>query len=642
MCLLLVGHVLLAQKSVLDSLYDQVERAETDTAEVLALLSLGEQLAVTDLKKAIEINERAKERSLQIGFERGFSRSLKRLGINYYFLGDYASALIYWQEAKTVYEKNGDKEGVANMLSNMGAIYYSQSDYSKALDLYLQALRIAEVTTDSLRIGTVFQNIGSVHLDQGNDSLALESFQKAVPFFEAVEENEGLGLALMSIGQIESNEKNFEESIRSLQKALEYLKTTPYFSSALRELGNSKLHASDFENGMEYLDSAYNVAERLGDKLKLTRALIVKADIYKNRGDTENALRYYNKAKLLFEEGDVGSLDLLNVANGLFTLYASVGDYKNAFENQKLYQKIKDRIYNIESDKKIDGLLFNFELEKKESAIELLMKDQKIQEVELNRQKGIRDGFIGGFILVLLFAGVFFVQRNRIGKEKAHSEELLLNILPEKTAKELKEKGRSDAQLINQVSVLFTDFKGFTAMSEQVTPTELVADLHACFSKFDHICEQYGIEKIKTIGDAYMAAGGLPSPNQTHATDVAKAALEMVQVVEQGKARKQSAGQPFFEVRIGIHTGPVVAGIVGIKKFQYDIWGDTVNTASRMESSGAVGQVNISQSTYNMLKDDPEFTFVNRGKIEAKGKGAVEMYFVFHSNEKRKSAFTGS
>ena len=183
---------------------------------------------------------------------------------------------------------------------------------------------------------------------------------------------------------------------------------------------------------------------------------------------------------------------------------------------------------------------------------------------------------------VKLATKVIREQKEAVEKEKERSETLLLNILPEEVAEELKEKGHSDAQLIDEVTVLFTDFKGFTAMSEQVSPKELVADLHNCFTAFDTICEKYGIEKIKTIGDAYMAAGGLPSPNTTHAQDVVNAASEMAAVVEQGKAKKIAAKLPFFEVRIGIHTGPVVAGIVGIKKFQYDIWGDTVNTAARV------------------------------------------------------------
>ncbi|MCF1752067.1 adenylate/guanylate cyclase domain-containing protein [Mariniradius sediminis] len=210
--------------------------------------------------------------------------------------------------------------------------------------------------------------------------------------------------------------------------------------------------------------------------------------------------------------------------------------------------------------------------------------------------------------------------------EKKKSDDLLLNILPEEVAEELKAKGNADAQLIDEVTVLFTDFKGFTQLSEKLSPKELVAEINECFSAFDLIMEKYGIEKIKTIGDAYMAAGGLPTPNQTHAIDVVKAAMDIQEVMRKHKEDREARGDLFFEIRIGIHTGPVVAGIVGVKKFQYDIWGDTVNTASRMESSGEIGKVNISGTTYELVKDRTECFY--RGKISAKGKGDIDMYFV--------------
>jgi class 3 adenylate cyclase len=208
-------------------------------------------------------------------------------------------------------------------------------------------------------------------------------------------------------------------------------------------------------------------------------------------------------------------------------------------------------------------------------------------------------------------------------KEKRKSEELLHNILPVETAEELMRNGFAEARQYERVTVLFTDFKGFTELSATLPPGDLVREIDECFKTFDRIVGKHGIEKIKTIGDAYMAVGGLPVPNSTHAENAIRAALEirdyMRDRVEQG------IGSP-LGIRIGLHTGPVVAGIVGLKKFQYDIWGDTVNTAARMESSGEPGKVNVSRATYELTRE--LFSFEARGEVEAKGKGRIPMFFV--------------
>ncbi len=217
-------------------------------------------------------------------------------------------------------------------------------------------------------------------------------------------------------------------------------------------------------------------------------------------------------------------------------------------------------------------------------------------------------------------------QRDLIEVERHKSETLLLSILPEETAHELKETGQATPKQYKLITVLFTDFKGFTQITEKISPQKVIENLNTCFLAFDEICDKYGLEKIKTIGDSYMCAGGLPIANTTNPIDTVQAGLEMQAWMVDWKAAKEAKGEPAWELRLGIHSGEAIAGVVGKNKFAYDIWGDTVNLASRMESSGEVGKVNISQTTYELVKDKFQCAF--RGKISAKNKGEIAMYFV--------------
>lgn len=206
------------------------------------------------------------------------------------------------------------------------------------------------------------------------------------------------------------------------------------------------------------------------------------------------------------------------------------------------------------------------------------------------------------------------------------SETLLLNILPHSTAEELKTYGSTKAVSYEMATVMFTDFKNFSHVAEQLPPQVLVDVIHFRYSEFDKIISKYGLEKIKTIGDSYMCAGGIPVANTSNAEDAVRAAIEIRDFIKQERAISNEGRDTYLDIRIGIHTGPVVAGVVGIKKFAYDIWGDTVNIASRMESSGEEGKINISGATYELVKD--KFACTHRGKINAKHKGEIDMYFV--------------
>ena len=228
-----------------------------------------------------------------------------------------------------------------------------------------------------------------------------------------------------------------------------------------------------------------------------------------------------------------------------------------------------------------------------------------------------------------------FIKRTSeiIEKEKNRSDELLLNILPEEIAKELKNQGKVISSRFESVSVLFTDFKDFTGYSENVSPEILVESVDYYFSKFDEIMDKYHLEKIKTVGDSYMCAGGLPFPTTDHAFKTVMAGIEIAEFVEKNREPSNSKMIP-FEVRIGINSGPVVAGVVGEKKFAYDIWGDTVNIASRMESNSEPGCINISENTYNLIKE--HFNCRYRGEIAVKNKGMMKMFYVHCAKDDNK------
>jgi ligand-binding sensor domain-containing protein/class 3 adenylate cyclase/predicted metal-dependent HD superfamily phosphohydrolase len=218
------------------------------------------------------------------------------------------------------------------------------------------------------------------------------------------------------------------------------------------------------------------------------------------------------------------------------------------------------------------------------------------------------------------------MQNAQLELEKGKAENLLLNMLPQETVEELKIKGKATARHYRTVTVMFTDFKNFTHIAEKMRPRDLVEELDLHFGKFDSIIEKYNIEKIKTMGDAYMCAGGIPIRNKSNPIEVVLAGLEISKYIEDINRSKKEKGEITWEIRVGIHTGELIAGVIGRKRFAYDIWGDTVNIANRMEMSGESGRVNISGKTHMHVKEF--FDCEHRGKIEAKNKGEIDMYFV--------------
>jgi len=382
-----------------------------------------------------------------------------------------------------------------------------------------------------------------------------------------------------------------------------------------------------FQDAIDIIQEAIVLANKLNSQPTKANALIALAETYNLIGKRSDAIKTYVQARVISNEiKDLKNLEKIYI--GLNLIYSERGNYDSAYKYQHLLLAVKDSIYNADTEEILNNQMFNFQIEKKQNEINLLTKGKELQELNFQKQQVIKNLIAAGLISVFIFLIVVMNQKKRISKEKERSDELLLNILPKEIADELKQTGTSEARNFGEVTVLFTDFKEFTDLSQRLTAKQLVEEVNYYFKAFDEIITKFNIEKIKTIGDAYMAASGLPNPETHSVANVIFAAIEMQKVVLERHNRVEDAHSELFNMRIGIHTGPVVAGIVGVKKFQYDIWGDTVNTASRMESNSEVGMVNISQFTYEQIKHMPEFVFESRGKLDVKGKGKLEMYFV--------------
>lgn len=574
------------------------------------------------------------------------STTLGNIGVIYKRQGNYQMALEYYSKALKIDEENGNEEAVARHFGNIGNVYMEQGNYAQALDNHFKALKQAEATGNKTEIARHVGNIGIIYKEQKDYNHALEYNLKALKLNEELGNKISIAGNYGNIGNIYLEQADYTQALDYYFKAIqlkEELGNTKGISTVCGNIGNAYKGLADYPKALEYFFKALKLDEKTGQKTGIAFQYGNIGSVYTLTGKFKEAEDYLKKSLALFDStGNMAGTKDFELATALLydTLavlkengktipgFGSLSELRKlGYEHYKKHIAARDSINNEEQQKKQVRLEMNYEFDKKEAAAKAEQeKKDALTQAELRKQKIIRNSVAGGLAIVLLFSTVVYRQRNRISKEKKRSEELLLNILPEQVAEELKEKGEAEARLIDEATVLFTDFKGFTAMSEKVSPKELVKDLHECFSAFDHIMQKHRLEKIKTIGDSYMAAGGLPTPNTTHASDAIKAAQEMIQFIEQGKHRKIAAGLPYFEIRIGIHTGPVVAGIVGVKKFQYDIWGDTVNTASRMESSGEVGKINISETTYELVKD--KFNCTHRGKITAKGKGEIDMYFV--------------
>lgn len=571
-------------------------------------------------------------------FPKGQALGLNISGISHDIRGNYPEALSYYKKSLKVFEKIGDKNGMAGTLGNIGIIYQGQGNYPKALDNFTRSIKIFEQIGSKRGMANALASIGVIYKYQDDYPNALNYYTRSKEIHEELGNLRGIAVANISIGSIYATQSDYPKALEHYTQSLEIIEgldDKQAMANILANIGDNYKNQDEHAKALDFLTRSLEIKKSLGDQKSIANTLHNIGNIYLEQGNHGKALQYCQKSY-----DSALAVEVLEeqkfACQCLYDTYRAMGKSNKALEYMEKMRIVEDSLQSEETSKRLQQMEFAKQV--LTDSLATAEKERLIEEAhkeEVRKKNRTRNMLAGGGILVLLLAGGIYSRlrlirkaKAVIEKEKDRSENLLLNILPADIAAELKEKGRADARDFESVSILFTDFKGFTAASEKLSAQDLVSEINVCFEAFDGIMGKYGIEKIKTIGDAYMAAGGLPIPTDDAVKNTVLAAMEMQQFILQRKAELDAAGKPGFEMRVGIHTGPVVAGIVGVKKFAYDIWGDTVNTASRMESSGAVGQVNISQSTYELLKDDPDFQFENRGKIKAKGKGEMEMYFV--------------
>ena len=624
----------LAQNSKIDSIKKIISAAKEDSLKVNSLIALSKEFSSISPQETINYAATARDLAQKLDFKNGLAYAYKNIGIAYYTLGNYVASIENYDHSLAVFDSLKDKSGVANILSNEGAVYFNQGDDEKALELYLKALQVSEAIGDTLRMLTALQNIGAVYYNKPSTrDQALGYFLRALPMSESLKNNDAIGTITVNIGELYLLKENYDSALIYFQKSMTAYKGSENIPYTLNDIGKVYQKRKDYETAIKYHQEAFNISEKLNAKVDMAESLLGLGDTYMGQGDALTAIDYYKRAETILRQISNANYDLENTYRGLAAAYSSKSDFKNAFKYETLFTGVKDSLYNLDIAKKLSSLQFNFDIQKKQSQIDLLKKDQVLQDLDLKRQKLAKNALMIGLGLLSFIAIILYrnyrqkIKTNKIlDSQKVKIENLLLNILPAEVAEELQKNGVATPRFYKMASVLFTDFKGFTKLSENLTPQEVISELDVFFMAFDDIVEKYGLEKIKTIGDSYMCAGGIPTENDSHPLNIVKAGLEMQAFILKRNAERAERNLPEWNIRVGINTGQLVAGVVGKKKYAYDIWGSTVNVASRMESNGEPGRVNISASTYELVKD--KYACTHRGKIFAKNIGEIDMYFV--------------
>ncbi|MCB9044963.1 MAG: tetratricopeptide repeat protein [Chitinophagales bacterium] len=613
-------------RELVDSLSTALSQQKEDTTKVAILNKLSFVFSDINPDSGLIYARKALALAKRSRWDIGIATAYYQTGINLNEQGMFDTAEQYFKKGLKIYVEKNDKRGIANSYNALGTMYFFQGNYVKTRESFDEALKCYTELQDSVRMTAVMQNLGSIYFETGDPEKALEYVKRGYAIDKARNNKIGVAVTLINLGMGYSSLGRYDSALIFFDEALGLYKELGHDKSVARVYMNVGVvynRIGKYREAIDNYNRSLGICQKIKDSIGIADNLLNLAMVYTQTGRDNEAISATTRALNIYT--DLGMIDgMMYCQSELSKAYSHNRQYKQSLEAYKQFTDLKDSLYNKENTEKIAKLEVKAQYDAKQIADSIKNAEaQHISQLKLQRQKTFTYSGIGIAVLLLFFSIYIYRNNKKLNAEKKKSESLLHNILPEEVTEELKQRGATTAHQFDHVTVIFTDFVAFTQAGARMGSKALVEELHNCFKAFDDIMERYGIEKIKTIGDAYLAVCGLPVADSRHAEKVVRAAKDILAFMVQ---RREQLGDRTFEIRIGIHSGEVVAGIVGIKKFAYDIWGDTVNTAARMEQNSEPGKINISHTTYELVKDKIDCTY--RGELEAKGKGMLEMYFV--------------
>ena len=531
-------------QQLVDSMLQEVAKSKEDTHKVKLLYGLSNILYSSNPDAGIKYGLQSLTLAQKLEWEIGIGKSQYQLATNYCIKSDYKHALECFFAALNIYEQKGYKTGIAATEADIGHVYYAESNYAKALEYELSALKEYEDAGNKKSVSSTLLNIGSIYVDMKNSKKAKEYYFKALKLYEENGNKEGLATTLGNISLVYEQENDHSKALEYDLKALKLYEEGGIMdgvATTLGNMGNVYKAKGEYAAALAYDFRSLRIDEQMGLKdgiaVNTGNIGIGYLAIYKDTANTKpdslipgskticlkKSIEYLNKGIAVCKEIDYQE-GIIEFSGAVSEAYELSGDFERALESYRQYAVTRDTVYSAANKLKITNL---------ETERELSLKDKQIEidKLAVAKKRNERVFYLSGIGMLLIVIGA--VVRNNFSqkksnqlltKEKQRSDDLLLNILPSEVADELKATGGAMAKNFDEVTVMFTDFVNFTQASEHLTPQQLIDELHTCFKTFDEITSRYHIEKIKTIGDAYLAVAGMPAPDPNHAANIVNAA----------------------------------------------------------------------------------------------------------------------